>query len=172
MASRNDRRVVLVVERSRAEINKPDLGVQQNLAMSRLSASNCRGRRHGPVICERLVIVVHQKDVFWFQVGVNQIKVVEEGNAGEELLGELLDMGAREGYKLIRLKEVENTLTVKIGNNADVVPEVKAVSEVDAPIHVVLVVGLEGRQHPQFDARGFPILGYRTNDFDGTLCSF
>lgn len=53
----------------------------------------------GPVVCEGLVIVVDQKDVFWLKIGVDQVQVVEECYTGEELLGELLDVGAWERHK-------------------------------------------------------------------------
>ena len=138
--------------------------------MASLSVGQCGGRRDSSVVRERLVVVVHKKNVLRLQIGVDQIQVVEEGNAGEELLGKLLDVRAWEGYKLIRLEEIENALPVEIGDDTDVVPKVEAVSKVNAAVHVVLVVGLESGQDPQFDARGFTVLRHRPDDFDGTFC--
>lgn len=71
---------------------------------------------------------------------MDEIEIVEEGNAGEKLLGELLDVGAGERDEAIRFEEVKHALPVEIGDNADMVPEVEAVSEVYTSVDVVLVV--------------------------------
>jgi DNA-binding TFAR19-related protein (PDSD5 family) len=59
---------------------------------------------------------------------MDKVEVVQEGNAGEQLLRKLLDVRARERDKAVRLEEVEHALPVKVGDNADVVSEVEAVS--------------------------------------------
>jgi hypothetical protein len=45
----------------------------------------------------------------------------------EQLFGELLNMGARERNECVRLEEIEHALTIKVGDDADVVPEIEAV---------------------------------------------
>lgn len=74
---------------------------------------------------------------------MDQIKVVEESNTGEELLGKLLDVGAGERNKAVGLEEVKDTLSVEIGDNADVVPEVEAIPQMDTSVDVVLVIGCQ-----------------------------
>ena len=75
---------------------------------------------------------------------MDEIKVMEEGNAGEELFRKLLDVRAGEWDKAVRLEEVKHTLSIEIGDDADVVPEVEAITEMDTPVDVVLVVGCQG----------------------------
>lgn len=67
-------------------------------------------------------------------------------NAGEELASKLLNVGAGKGYELVALKKVKDTLAEQVSDNADVVAEVKRVSQVDTLVAVVLVVACQRRQ--------------------------
>lgn len=49
-------------------------------------------------------------------------------------------MSAGKWYESVALEEVEDALAQEVGDNADVVAEVKRVSQVDALVTVVLVV--------------------------------
>jgi hypothetical protein len=75
---------------------------------------------------------------------MDEIEVVEEGNTREELLRKFLDVGAGERDKAIGLEEIKDTLSVEVSDNANVVPEVEAITEMDTPVDVVLVVGCQG----------------------------
>jgi hypothetical protein len=75
---------------------------------------------------------------------MDEIEVVEEGNTREELLRKFLDVGAGERDKAIGLEEIKDTLPVEVSDNANVVPEVEAITEMDTPVDVVLVVGCQG----------------------------
>ena len=78
---------------------------------------------------------------------MDEIEVVKEGNTREELLRKFLDVGAGERDKAIGLEEIKDTLSVEVSDNANVVPEVEAITEMDTPVDVVLVVGGQCRQH-------------------------
>ena len=58
----------------------------------------------------------------------------------KELSGEALNLRAGKWHKSISLEEVEDTLSQKIGDNADVVPEVEGITQMDAFVSVGLVV--------------------------------
>jgi hypothetical protein len=75
---------------------------------------------------------------------MDEIEVVEEGNTREELLRKFLDVGAGERDKAIGLEEIKDTLSVEVSDDANVVPEVEAITEMDTPVDVVLVVGCQG----------------------------
>jgi hypothetical protein len=75
---------------------------------------------------------------------MDEIEVVKEGNTREELLRKFLDVGAGERDKAIGLEEIKDTLSVEVSDNANVVPEVEAITEMDTPVDVVLVVGCQG----------------------------
>lgn len=75
---------------------------------------------------------------------MDEIEVVEEGNTREELLRKFLDVGAGERDKTIGLEEIKDTLSVEVSDDANVVPEVEAITEMDTPVDVVLVVGCQG----------------------------
>lgn len=66
--------------------------------------------------------------------------------ASEELFRKLLDMRTGKGNKAIGFEKVEDALAVEIGDDADMVPKVKAVSKVDAPVSVVPVVRGQSRE--------------------------
>jgi len=103
---------------------------------------------------------------------MDEIEVVEEGNTREELLRKFLDVGAGERDKAIGLEEIKDTLPVEVSDNANVVPEVEAVSQVDASVHVMLVVGCECGEDPQLNATSISIFWYRSDDLDGALSAF
>lgn len=69
----------------------------------------------------------------------------------------MLNLTAGEWNKSIALEEVEDTLSKQIGDNADMVSEIKAVSKMNAFVAVTLVVGGESGQHTQFNARGVSV---------------
>ena len=75
---------------------------------------------------------------------MDEIEVVEEGNTREELLRKFLDVGAGERDKAIGLEEIKDTLSVEVSDDANVVPEVEAITEMDTSVDVVLVVGCQG----------------------------
>jgi hypothetical protein len=75
---------------------------------------------------------------------MDEIEVVKEGNTREELLRKFLDVGAGERDKAIGLEEIKDTLSVEVSDDANVVPEVEAITEMDTPVDVVLVVGCQG----------------------------
>lgn len=75
---------------------------------------------------------------------MDEIEVVKEGNTREELLRKFLDVGAGERDKAIGLEEIKDTLSVEVSDNANVVPEVEAITEMDTSVDVVLVVGCQG----------------------------
>ena len=59
-------------------------------------------------------------------------------------------MGVREWCELVHLQEIKDALSVEVRHDADMISKVKAVTEVDAPVAVVLVVRCEGRQDAEF----------------------
>lgn len=78
---------------------------------------------------------------------MNEVEVVQEGNAGKQLLCKLLDVRAGKWHETVGLEKVEDTLTVQVCDDADVVAEVEAISKVNAAVDVVFVVGGERGQH-------------------------
>lgn len=93
--------MVLIVESGRAEVDQADFRVEKDLPMSRTTINSCRRRRHRPVVCEGLVVVVDEEDVLWLQIRVDEVQVVEEGYTCEQLFRELLDVRAREWHEAV-----------------------------------------------------------------------
>jgi hypothetical protein len=60
------------------------------------------------------------------------------------LAGKLLDLTAGKWDEAIAFEEVENALAKQIGDNADMVAEIKAVSEMYTFVAVALIVGGQG----------------------------
>jgi hypothetical protein len=61
-------------------------------------------------------------------------------NTGQELACKKLDMSARKWRKAVCLQEVKHTLSIKVGDDAYVVAEIKAVPQVDAFVPVMTIV--------------------------------
>lgn len=70
--------MVLVLEGGRAEVNQSNLSIEQYLSLRCLSVDSGGGGWNSTAIRERLVRTFAQKDVFWLQVGVNEIQVVQD----------------------------------------------------------------------------------------------
>lgn len=64
----------------------------------------------------------------------------------------MLDLTAGEWHESIALEEIKDALSQQIGHDANVVPEVKAIPEVNAFVAVGFVVGSESRQYSQLNA--------------------
>jgi len=56
-------------------------------------------------------------------------------------------MRARERCELVHLQEVEDTLTIEVCDNADMISEVEAMSKVNTLVPIVLVVRCEGGEY-------------------------
>jgi hypothetical protein len=89
------------------------------------------------------------------------------GDARKELASELLDVSTWEWHKGIALEEVKDALAQEVGDDANVVAEVKRVSQVDTLVAVVLVVACQSRQDPQLDATSIAVFLHRPDDLDG-----
>lgn len=94
-------------------------------------------------------------------------KTVRTGYAGKQLAGEALNLAVGKGDEIIALKKVEHALTQQVHNDADVAAVVEAVSEVNAPVAILRVVGLERFQDSELNLAGFAVLLHRANDLDG-----
>lgn len=84
--------MILVVKSCGSKVDQPDLWIKKDLAMPCCAVDRCRRRRYCAVICKCLVGVLHQEDVLGLKIGVDEVQVVQESNAGEQLLGEFLDV--------------------------------------------------------------------------------
>lgn len=83
---------------------------------------------------------------------MDEVQVVQERDTGKQLLRELLYVRGWKRHKRVGLEEVKDALPVEISHDADMVPEVEAIPEVDTAVDVILVVGGESGQDPQLDA--------------------
>lgn len=108
MPRTHNRTVVLIIERRRAKIYQVDLRTEQH--PPELGAPRRQGtrRRDIPVISKRLVVMVEEQDVLRLEVRMNEVEVVEEGDAAQELAGKGLNVGAWEGHEAALFQEVED----------------------------------------------------------------
>lgn len=69
--------MVLVIERGGSKVDQANLTVQQNSPLS--CYPGCGMARGGDisVVCEGLVCVVNEKDIFWLEVRMYQVQVVK-----------------------------------------------------------------------------------------------
>lgn len=100
--------MILVIKGRAAEIDEVDLWAEQDFSEFRRPGREGTRGWNVAIICECLVVVVQQKNVFRFQVGVYEIEVVQEGDGAEQLPSESLNVGAGEGHKASALEEVED----------------------------------------------------------------
>lgn len=81
----------------------------------------------------------------------------------------MLNVSTGERHKRVTLEEVKDTLAQEVSDDADVVAEVKRVSQVDTLVAVVLVIACQCRQDPQLDAASIAVFLHRADDFDGDV---
>jgi len=68
-----------------------------------------------------------------------------------------LDLAVRERHKAVALEKVKDALAEQVHDDADVASVVEAVPEVDTPVPVFLVIGLERGEDSEFYPRGVPV---------------
>lgn len=78
MSSRDDGRVIFVIEGGRSKIDQSNLTIQEDASLTCCPRRCMRGRRDCSVVGERLIGVAHEQDVFGFKVGVDEVKVMED----------------------------------------------------------------------------------------------
>jgi len=78
MTGRHNRRVVLILESCRSEVNQSDLGIEKDPPLVRLAVLRGRGRRDFAVVCEGLICVVAKKDVLGLEIGMNEVQIVQD----------------------------------------------------------------------------------------------
>ena len=78
-------------------------------------------------------------------------------------------MTVGKGCEIVTLEEVEHALTQQIGDDADVIPKVETIPEMDALVAVLRIVQGEGPQDAQLDARSVSVFLDGSNDLDGTF---
>lgn len=127
---------------------------------------------------------MHEKDIFWFQVGVYEVEVVQNyyklavmhcrardtltSNTREELPSKALDLTARKRHKSISFQKIENALSKEVGNDAYVVSKVERIAQVYALVSICLIIESQRRKHSQLDTRCIAIFLYRPNNLHGT----
>jgi predicted ABC-type ATPase len=71
------------------------------------------------------------------------------------------------GHKTIALEKVEDALAKQIHDDANVATVIKAVSQMNTAISIVVVVGFQGRQNTQLYPRSIAVLLNRADYLDG-----
>lgn len=70
--------MILILKGGGPEIDQPDFSVEQDSTLRSLPVDGGGGGGYFPVVCEGLVGVVCQEDVFRFEVGVYQIEIMQD----------------------------------------------------------------------------------------------
>lgn len=68
---------------------------------------------------------------------------------------------------MIAFKEVENTLSKKVGDDADMTSIIEAVSQMNTSVPVVGVVSFESGEYSQLYSRGITVFLHGANNLDG-----
>ncbi len=75
---RHDRRMVFILERGRAKVDEPDLGIVQHPPLTSGSADRGRRGRDLAVVRETLRAVVDEQDVLGLQIRADQIEIMQD----------------------------------------------------------------------------------------------
>ena len=141
MPSRDDGRMVLVLEGRRAKVDQMDVGSLEDLGHLDRLVARLRATLDWPQDERR----VAEEDVLRLQVlrmsarearaltdRVHELVLVQKLDAPQELPREALDMAHREGLVVVVLQVVEDRWPEQVGDEADVIPIVKVFAHVDA----------------------------------------
>ena len=72
--------MIFIVKRGRSKINQINMRTQQHPSKLRTARVKCGTARYVPVVRKCLIVVIQEQDVLGFQVGMDQVEVVEEGD--------------------------------------------------------------------------------------------
>lgn len=72
--------MILIVKCGRPKINQIDMRTQQHPSELRTPRIQSTTARDIPIIRKSLIVVVEKQDVLRFEVGMDEIEVVKEGN--------------------------------------------------------------------------------------------
>ena len=78
VARGDDAGVILIIKSGGAEIDEPDFRVEEDFALIGAAGCGVGGGRDPAGIGEGLVIVVDEEDIFRFEIGVNEVEVMED----------------------------------------------------------------------------------------------
>lgn len=73
VAGRDDRGVVFIIKGGRSEIDKSDFTVEEHTALPSVAVGGVGRRGDGAVVCEGLIGVANEEDVFGFEVSVDEV---------------------------------------------------------------------------------------------------
>ena len=78
VACGHDRRVVFVIEGGRAKVDEANLAVKEDSSLARIAGVRMGGGRDGAVIGEGLIGTADEEDVFRFEIGMDEVEIVED----------------------------------------------------------------------------------------------
>lgn len=131
---------------------------------------------------------MHEKDVFRFQISVNEVQIVKDclqivsttmrqqsersltSHTGQKLTSKALDLAAGKRNETISLEKVKDALAKQVRDNADVIAEVETVTQVDTLVSVCSVVRGKCGENTQLNARSISVLLHRSDNLDCTPC--
>lgn len=151
-------RVIFVIECGAPEVNKIDVWRQQDSPELRAPCGQGTARRDVPVVGEGLVGVTQEQNVLRFEIGMDEVEVVQKGDGSKELPRESLDVRTRERHEAGRLEKVENAEAEQRRDDADVASPIEAVPKLNAAVAVVGIGSLECLQDAKLNATSITIL--------------
>lgn len=78
VARRDDGGVILILKGGGAKVNQPHLGIEQDPSLAGLAADVCRRRGDPAIVGKGLIRVVTEENVLGFEVGVDQVEIVQD----------------------------------------------------------------------------------------------
>lgn len=70
--------MVFIIECGRTKIDKTDLTVKEDPSLASIAGVRVGGGRNATVVGEGLVGAADEKDVFRFEIGMDEVEVVED----------------------------------------------------------------------------------------------
>lgn len=70
--------MILVIEGRGTKVNQSDFAVEKNAPLTSVSWVRVGGGRDGTVVCEGLVSIADEENIFGFKVGMDEVEVVED----------------------------------------------------------------------------------------------
>lgn len=70
--------MVFVIECCRAEVDETNFAVKEHTSLASIPRVCVGGRGDGTVVGESLVCAADKEDVFGFEIGVNEVEVMED----------------------------------------------------------------------------------------------
>lgn len=102
--------------------------------------------------------MVDEENIFWLEIGVNEVQVVQERYAAQKLPRKGLNMRSWEWHEATLLEEVKDAQSKQRCNDTYVASPVETVHELNTSVSILVIGSSKCLQDSEFNTAGISVL--------------